>query len=111
MARSDVLDRLYAVVEERMRTRPEGSYVVSLLAAGPEHIAAKLREETEELIEAAREGDLDHAAKEVADLLFHAWVLMGSIELRPDQVYRVLEERFGTGGLVEKASRSLAEEG
>ena len=106
MSSADVLDRLYEVVESRSKERPLGSYVVELLDRGPDAVAAKLREECEEVIEARAEGDGDHLAHEVADLVFHLWVLMAAAELPPARVYAKLEQRFGVGGLVEKAARS-----
>jgi phosphoribosyl-ATP pyrophosphohydrolase len=105
MSDAAILDRVYEVIRERQQQRPADSYVVSLLDGGLDAIAAKLREEAAELIEAAPEGDLDHAAHEAADLLFHTLVLMASIDLPPAAVYAKLEQRFGTGGLAEKAAR------
>lgn len=105
MSSAEILDRLYRVIDQRRVERPEGSYVVELFDAGLDAMAAKLREECEEVIEAAGERDPDHLAREIADLLFHAWVVMGANSLQPERVYAVLEERFGVGGLVEKAAR------
>lgn len=105
MSRADVLDRLYDVIESRRRERPTGSYVVQLMAGGVPAIAAKVREEGEEVIEAAAERDPEHVAREVADLIFHTWVLMAHAGVTPERVYSVLEGRFGTGGLAEKAAR------
>ncbi|MCP4005489.1 MAG: phosphoribosyl-ATP diphosphatase [bacterium] len=102
---SEILDRLAEVVSQRARHRPTGSYVVSLLDGGTPAIAAKLREETEELIEAAGADDADHTAHEAADLLFHLWVLLAACELPVQRVYEQLERRFGTSGLAEKAAR------
>lgn len=109
MGRADVLDRLFDVIESRSRERPVGSYVVQLLDGGVEAIAAKVREESAEVIDAAGTGDAAHTASEVADLLFHTWVLMASSGVRPDDVYGVLEQRFGVGGLAEKAARGDAD--
>jgi phosphoribosyl-ATP pyrophosphohydrolase len=105
MGRAEVLDRLFDVIESRRRDRPAGSYVAALLTEGLPAIAAKVREEGEEVIEAATAADRTGIAQEVADLLFHTWVLMAHGDVRPEQVYAVLEDRFGIGGLVEKASR------
>jgi phosphoribosyl-ATP pyrophosphohydrolase len=102
---SEIIDRLFETIEERKRERPDGSYVVQLLDGGIDAVAAKLREECEEVIDAARSGDSSHLEHEVADLLFHAWVMLALIDASPDRVYGVLTERFGTGGLAEKASR------
>jgi phosphoribosyl-ATP pyrophosphohydrolase len=106
MSDADILDRLYRVIQERRRERSAESYVVKLLDGGCDRIASKVREEADELIEAVESGDREHAAREAADLLFHAWVLLASIDVDPGSVFRVLEERFGTGGLAEKAARS-----
>lgn len=104
-SRAEVLQRLYEVILERKARRPGESYVVKLLDGGLPAIAAKIREEAEELIEAAGERDAEHIANECADLLFHTWVLLGHSEIAPDRVFAILESRFGVGGLSEKASR------
>ena len=105
MTRAEILDRLYDVIESRQNERPAGSYVVKLLDGAPGAIAAKIREESGEVIDAVAEGP-DRVAHEVADLLFHTWVLMAHAQVRPESVYAVLEGRFGTGGLAEKAARA-----
>jgi len=110
MSHADILDRLYRVIQERRRERPAESYVVALLDGGCDRISAKVREEANELIEAAESRDREHAAREAADLLFHTWVLLASIDVDPVSVFQVLEERFGTGGLAEKAARSRGQE-
>jgi len=104
-AERPILERLYDVVCQRLRERPEGSYVVRLADGGASAVAAKLREEMEELIEAAAGRDAGHVAHEAADLIFHTWVLLGQAGVEPAAVWAELERRFGTGGLVEKASR------
>ena len=100
-----ILDRLYEIVVERRDQRPEGSYVVSLLDGGWESIAAKVREESEEVVIAARDEGDEALANEIADLLFHVWVMMASRGVEPAAVYDELSRRFGVGGLEEKASR------
>jgi phosphoribosyl-ATP pyrophosphohydrolase len=109
VGRSEVLDRLFEVIEARRSARPQGSYVVSLLDGGHAAISAKVREEAEELIEAAAADDRAHTAEEAADLLFHCWVMLADADVQPEAVYRVLEARFGIGGLEEKAGRKNAE--
>lgn len=100
-----ILARLFEIVEARRVERPAGSYVVSLLDGGLEAIAAKLREEAEEVVVAAREESDEAVAHEAADLVFHLWVLLASRQVAPAAVYRELSARFGIGGLEEKASR------
>lgn len=101
-----ILDELFAVLQQRVAERPAGSYVTTLAEGGLDAVAAKLREETEELVEAAGGDDATHVAHEAADLLFHAWVLLAMAGVSPDAVYGELRTRFGVGGLVEKAARS-----
>jgi phosphoribosyl-ATP pyrophosphohydrolase len=101
-----ILDRLYELVVKRREERPDGSYVVSLLEGGWAAVAAKVREEAEEVVLAARDEGDPAFVHEVADLLFHVWVLMASRGVAPEAVFAELSGRFGIGGLVEKASRS-----
>ena len=56
--------------------------------------------------QAARDEGDDALAHEVADLLFHVWVMMVSRDVPPSAVFAKLDERFGVGGLEEKASRT-----
>lgn len=105
MSAEDVLPRLVQLIDERSRLRPDGSYVVSLLEGGLTAIAAKVREEADELIEAAQGDDFDHTAHEAADLLFHVCVLLAHADVSFDKVLAVLESRFGVGGFEEKRSR------
>ena len=83
--------------------------MVSLLAGGSAKIRAKLVEEAAEVFEAAAEpgepGE-EHLVKEVADLVFHALVLLKSRDLAWTDVEAELVRRFGVSGIVEKESRS-----
>jgi phosphoribosyl-ATP pyrophosphohydrolase len=105
VASSDTLDRLYALIQERADLRPQKSYVVELLNGGIDAIGKKVLEESAELVEAASQPDRAHVAHEAADLIFHAWVLLAAAGVEPAQVYEVLDRRFGTSGLAEKAAR------
>jgi phosphoribosyl-ATP pyrophosphohydrolase len=101
-----ILDRLYAVVQQRLGDRPEDSYVSKLADGGLAAMGAKVCEEAGELVEAAAGPDRAHTIHEAADLLFHTWVLLGASGIEPAAVWNELERRFGTGGLTEKASRA-----
>lgn len=103
---SQMLDRLFEVIEARRIARPAGSYVVSLLDGGIGAIGAKVCEEAEEVVRAAREESDGALAHEVADLLFHVLVLLSARGVSPDESFRELARRFGIGGLEEKAARS-----
>jgi phosphoribosyl-ATP pyrophosphohydrolase/phosphoribosyl-AMP cyclohydrolase len=100
-----VLARVADVIAERRRTRPEKSYVVSLLDAGFAKINGKISEEARELVEALPEGDPPHTAHEAADLLFHTLVGLEAAGVPLDDVMAELRRRFGISGIDEKASR------
>ena len=66
---------LWRTVVERVRERPEGSYVASLADAGVARAAQKVGEEA---LEAALSAVADDGrlAEEAADLIFHLYVLL-----------------------------------
>jgi phosphoribosyl-ATP pyrophosphohydrolase/phosphoribosyl-AMP cyclohydrolase len=66
---------LWRTVVERVRDRPEGSYVASLADAGIERAAQKLGEEAVEAAIAATAGD-GRLVSEAADVVFHLYVLL-----------------------------------
>ncbi len=102
-----ILPRLMSVIEDRRRQRPADSYTTRLFNGGVAAIAAKVREEAGELIEAvsAESPDRGHMTHEAADLLYHLLVLLAQGEVRWEDVEAELTRRFGTSGLEEKAGR------
>jgi len=66
---------LWRTVLERVRDRPDGSYVASLADEGVERAAQKLGEEAVEAAIAATAGD-GRLVSEAADVLFHLYVLL-----------------------------------
>lgn len=74
----DILDELFAVIEERKRTLPDDSYTASLLTdeQGENAILEKLGEEVTELLIAAKDDDSDAIAHESADIVYHLLVLL-----------------------------------
>lgn len=96
-------------IERRAEDLPEGSYTTRLLRGGVDAIGAKVREESEEMIEAAVEpGDAgrEHFVYEAGDLMYHAMVLLAHRGVTLEEVAAELARRHGVGGLVEKASRT-----
>jgi phosphoribosyl-ATP pyrophosphohydrolase len=109
---TDTLQKLAAIIEERKSADPDSSYVAQLHYQGLEKILAKVAEEAEETIAAAREaetaGDATHLVHETADLWFHTLVMLARLDTGPDAVLAELEKRFGVSGLEEKASRDIS---
>ncbi len=105
-----VLHRLQAVLRKRKEQPSEKSYTCQLLAGGLPRLEAKLREEVQELLEAAaRHGtpqdDPAHTVYEAADVMYHLLVLLTWADVDWAQVEAELARRFGTSGLEEKAAR------
>ena len=72
------LDRLYATLQSRFESRPEGSYSASLFNAGRSKILKKVNEEATEVVIAASHETRERLVSELADLLFHLEALMVS---------------------------------
>ncbi len=99
------LQALEAIVQERESSTVTKSYSKSLLEAGPPKIAAKLREESQELGEALEGESDERVASEAADVLFHMLVGLRSRGLSLRDVVSVLAQRTGQSGHEEKAGR------
>ena len=90
-----ILSELFAVIQDRQRDPPEGSYTAKLLQAGMGRIAQKVIEEAGETAIAAIQEDQEGLPKEVADLLYHTLVLLAASGVTPNQVWEELRNRRG----------------
>jgi phosphoribosyl-AMP cyclohydrolase / phosphoribosyl-ATP pyrophosphohydrolase len=91
-APGEVLGTLQRTIDDRARSRPEGSYTVTLLD-DPALAGAKVQEEAEEVVRAAREESDERVAEEGADVLYHLAVLMRARNLSLADAERVLDGR------------------
>jgi phosphoribosyl-ATP pyrophosphohydrolase len=89
------LDELFAVIKDRQRAMPEGSYTAKLLAEGTSRVAQKVIEEAGEAALAAATGDAENLPGEIADLLYHTLTLMASAGVSPNAVWEELRARRG----------------
>lgn len=103
---SDVLKRLAEVIAARQSAAPESSYVAGLLQGNLDRILKKIGEEATETVIAAKGGSREQVVYELADLWFHAMVLLKHMNIELDEVLEELERRFGQSGLAEKAARA-----
>ncbi|KAA1261591.1 Phosphoribosyl-ATP pyrophosphatase [Rubripirellula obstinata] len=104
----EALSRLMQTLRDRAQQMPEGSYTTKLMAGGSAKIGGKIREEAEELIEAADEsGDQgrEHFIYEAGDLIYHTMVMLAWRGVDLTEVAAELARREGTSGLTEKANR------
>ncbi len=108
---NNTLAEVAKILEARKSAEADSSYVASLYHKGLDAILKKVGEEATEVVMAAKDAEADtektdKIVYEVADLWFHTLVLLAQQNLHPDDVLKELERRFGTSGLVEKASRN-----
>lgn len=88
-----LLDQLQATIHDRNVSRPAGSYTAQLLEGGRAQILRKVGEEAIEVIIAADHESDDALLREIADLWYHAMVLLEERGLDSTAVLRELANR------------------
>lgn len=83
-------DELFSELQERARTRPEGSATVAALDAGVHAQGKKVIEEAGEVWLAAEHESDEALAEEISQLLYRLQVVMLARGLSPQDVYRYL---------------------
>ena len=91
----DVLDELFAVIEDRKANLPEDSYTASLFTheKGENAVLEKIGEETTELLLAAKDDDREEIAHESADIVYHLLVLLAMNDMDLSDLRAELQER------------------
>ena len=106
--KESVLYGLMRVIVDRKANPPPKSYTTELLAGGNKRLAAKLTEETAEIVAELSEFNPTRTqalVHESCDLIYHLWVALAANNVSLNDVESELERRFGKSGLDEKASR------
>jgi len=103
---SDILTKLEKVLEGRKTADADTSYVASLYQAGQNKILKKLGEEAVEVIIASQSETREQVVHEMADLWFHALILLVHKGIPVSAVTDELVRRFGASGIEEKVSRA-----
>ncbi len=88
-----MLERLEAIIAQRHTQPSETSYTSQLFAAGRGRIAQKVGEEAVEVVVAALSQTREQQVNELADLFFHALVLMRQLDISLEDVNSELERR------------------
>ena len=83
-------EELFAELQHKAATRPEGSGTVAAIDAGIHQIGKKIVEEAAEVWMAAEYQSDAETAEEISQLLYHLQVLMLAKGLSLDDVYRYL---------------------
>ena len=86
-------EQLYQLLEDRKKLMPEGSYTTYLFEKGLDKILKKVGEESTEVIIAAKAEDKKETVYELADLYYHALVLMVENGISLDAVRAELASR------------------
>jgi phosphoribosyl-ATP pyrophosphohydrolase len=89
----DMLRELEAVILDRKQNPKPGSYTNKLLEEGINRTAQKVGEEGVEVVVAALAQGRDQQIGELADLFYHALVLMARLDITLDDVNAELERR------------------
>lgn len=87
------LDALYALLQQRDRERPEGSYTTYLFEKGTDKILKKVGEECTEVVIGAMKGSREETIFEVSDLCYHVLVLLVAMGISLDDVRKELASR------------------
>jgi phosphoribosyl-ATP pyrophosphohydrolase len=91
---SQILHDLFTTIESRKQNPPSGSYTGYLFAKGEDEILKKMGEEVIEVIVAAKGQGDERLVSEIADLLYHALVLLADRNLQLADVEAELASRI-----------------
>ena len=87
------LNGLYDMLVGRNEQRPQGSYTTYLFEKGIDTILKKVGEECTEVIIAGKADDKAETIYELADLAYHAMVLMVQMGISVEDVHKELDSR------------------
>lgn len=87
------IEGLYALLQGRKETLPEGSYTTYLFQKGLDKILKKVGEESTEVIIAGKANDKPETVYEIADLMYHVMVLMVEMGISVEDITAELASR------------------
>lgn len=87
------MEELYTIITSRKLVKQKNSYTVSLLTGRKDRIIQKVGEEAVETIIAAKNKSKKRVIEEVADLLYHLFVLLSFFEIKITDIEKELEKR------------------
>lgn len=87
------IEGLMELIKGRKTDKKEGSYTTYLFEKGRDKILKKVGEEATEVIIAGKADDKAETIYELADLMYHALVLMADMEISVDDVMKELASR------------------
>ena len=90
------LKRLFELIEDRKKSRPEGSYTTYLFNSGLDKILKKVGEEATEMIVASKNQQTDELVGEASDLIYHLMVLLVERGVSLEEITRELKNRHAS---------------
>ena len=93
-----MLQALYDLILLRRDSGDATSYVHGLFQRGQDVMCKKVAEEAAEVVIASKNNLADEIVYEMADLWFHALVLLSHHNIHPDDVLRELQRRYDQPG-------------
>ena len=90
---TNVSKDLYNLILDRKANPVDGSYTNYLFDKGIEKIGKKVGEEAIEAIISASRCDKENTIQELADLFYHALVMMAQMGITPEEVENELKKR------------------
>jgi phosphoribosyl-ATP pyrophosphohydrolase/phosphoribosyl-AMP cyclohydrolase len=94
-----ILEGILRTIRDRRANPQPSSYTTKLFEGGHDKILKKVAEEAGEVLIAAKGGKKEEIVYEVADLFFHALMVLGYHDISLQEIYEELGERFGKSGL------------
>ena len=91
--KSDFLNELYEIIDNRAKAKNKKSYTFSLLKKGKYKIAEKVSEESSELIIDYINGSKKRTIEEASDLIYHLLVMLYSRKISIKDIKKELEKR------------------
>lgn len=87
------LYELFKIIQDRKELLPDNSYTTSLFEDGLSKILTKVSEESDEVVQAARNEGKQRLVEESCDLIYHLWALLVSQGIEITDVERELNKR------------------
>lgn len=91
--KSELIHRLYELIEDRKNNPKEGSYTNYLFDKGLDKILKKVGEESSEVIIGAKNENKDEIVYEISDLVYHVLVLMVNSNVTIEDIKEELKGR------------------
>ena len=87
------IEKLYKIIEDRIKTKKEQSYTNKLIKSGPKKIAQKFGEESAELIIDYLKGSKKRTIEEAVDVIYHLLVMLKSKKITIDDINKEISKR------------------